>query len=457
MIRKEAFKAYDIRGQMPEEVNEVLAYQVGRAFVSLYQPEKVVVGRDVRLSSQALASAVIKGFTDGGCDVIDIGLCGTEQVYHCTAAWGAQGGVMVTASHNPMDYNGLKLVREGAKPISMDTGLLDIYALLEKGLFEEGMEPGKKAGQITEKDSTLDYVEYLLGLIPDNRMKGLKIVANAGNGCAGPIMDVLMEKLPLEFIPMYFEPDGEFPNGIPNPLLPERRDATAKAVVEHQADLGIAWDGDFDRCFFFDSTGRFIDSYYIVGFLSEIFLQQEAGATIIYDPRLVWYIEETVQNAGGRPLESRGGHAFMKETMRKVDALYGGEASGHHFFRDFHNCDSGMLPWLFVVNELCRRDCTLAEVVDQAMARYPVSGEINRRVEDAEKVIQKIEDEYAPTALKVEHLDGLSIEYSEWRFNLRMSNTEPLTRLNLETRGNQKLLEEKVEELLAKIGGLASH
>jgi Phosphomannomutase len=457
MIRKEAFKAYDIRGQMPGEVNEVLAYQVGRAFVSLYQPEKVVVGRDIRLSSQALASALIKGFTDGGCDVVDIGLCGTEQVYHCTAAWGAQGGVMVTASHNPMDYNGLKLVREGAKPISMDTGLLDIYALLEKGLFAEGVEPGKKAGQVTEKDSTFDYVEYLLGLIPDNQMKGLKIVANAGNGCAGPIMDALMEKVPLEFIPMYFEPDGEFPNGIPNPLLPERRDATAKAVIEHQADLGIAWDGDFDRCFFFDSKGRFIDSYYIVGFLSEIFLQQEAGATIIYDPRLVWYIEESVQKAGGRPLESRGGHAFMKETMRKVGALYGGEASGHHFFRDFHNCDSGMLPWLFVVNELCRRGCTLAEVVDQAMARYPVSGEINRRVEDAEKVIQKIEDEYAPDALKVEHLDGLSIEYSEWRFNLRMSNTEPLTRLNLETRGNQKLLEEKVEELLAKIGGLASH
>lgn len=453
MIQQEAFKAYDIRGRIPEEVNEVLAYQVGRAFVEIYQPKKVIIGRDIRLTSESLSGALARGFTDGGCDVIDIGLCGTEQVYHCTDAWGAQGGVMITASHNPMNYNGLKLVKEEAKPISSDTGLMDIYEMIKNKPFSEELEAGKTKGKIEKRDSTEDFVNYLLKLVPPTGMKPLKVVANAGNGCAGPVMEALMKRLPLEVVPMYFEPDGNFPNGIPNPLLMDRRQATADAVISNQADLGIAWDGDFDRCFLFDNKGRFIDSYYIVGFLAEIFLSQEPGATIIYDPRVIWNTEEIVKSAGGHPIESRGGHAFMKQTMREVGAIYGGEASGHHFFRDFHHCDSGMLPWLYAVSELCRRGSTLAEVVDAAMARYPISGEVNRKVENAKDVIQKVEDIYGPKALKVGYLDGLSIEYPEWRFNLRTSNTEPLTRLNVETRANPGLLKKKTEELLMHIGG----
>ena len=453
MIAKAAFEAYDLRGRYPEEINEELAYQVGRAFSVIYKPEKVVIGRDVRLTSKSLADELIRGFTDGGTNVIDIGLCGTEQVYHATAAMKAQGGVMITASHNPMNYNGLKLVKEGAKPISADTGLMDIYALLEKGLFADGLEEGKIKGAVEAVDSTEDYLAHLLGMVDTSQMKPLKIVANGGNGCAGPIIEALEKKVPLEFVNLYMEPDGTFPNGIPNPLLPEKREDTAKAVIEQGADLGIAWDGDFDRCFFFDHKGRFIDSYYIVGFLAEIFLQKNPGATIIYDPRVIWNTEEIVREAGGNPIECRGGHAFMKESMREYGAVYGGEASGHHFFKDFHCCDSGMIPWLYVVVELSKRGSTLADVVDAAMEKYPISGEINRRVDDAEKVIAKVEELYAPNALKVQHIDGLSVTYPEWRFNLRMSNTEPLTRLNVETRGNRQLLDEKIEELLAHMGG----
>lgn len=454
MIEKSAFKAYDIRGRIPEEVNESLAYQIGRAFVALYNPSKVVVGRDIRLTSESMAIALAEGFTDGGCEVIDIGLCGTEQVYHATAAWGAQGGVMITASHNPANYNGLKLVSKEARPISSDTGLMDLYERIAKEPFSSGVESGKEKGKVIKKDSTEDFVNYLLKLVPTADMKPIKVVANAGNGCAGPIVAALAKHLPIEIIPMNFEPDGTFPNGIPNPLLPDRRQATSDAVLKHEADLGIAWDGDFDRCFLFDHKGRFIDSYYIVGFLAEVFLQKESGSTIIYDPRLIWNTEEIVKKAGGHPVESRGGHAFMKATLRKVDAIYGGEASGHHFFRDFHYCDSGMLPWLYVVSELCRRNCTLAEVVDAAMNRYPVSGEINRQVENANQIIDGIEKKYAPSAIRVDHLDGLSVEFSDWRFNLRTSNTEPLTRLNMETRGDSKLLKEKTEELLVQIGGI---
>ena len=453
MIAKAAFKAYDLRGRYPEEINEELAYQVGRAFSVLYKPDKVVVGRDVRLTSKSLADELIRGFTDGGTNVIDIGLCGTEQVYHATAAMEAQGGVMVTASHNPMNYNGLKLVGEGAKPISADTGLLDIYALLEKELFVQEVAPGKIKGKSSEVNTLDHYLNYLFSLVSPEEMKPLKVVLNGGNGCAGPIAEALETRLPLKFIHLNMIPDGTFPNGVPNPLLIKNREETAKAVLENKADLGIAWDGDFDRCFFFDHNGRFVDSYYIVGFLAERFLQKAPGSAIIYDPRVIWNTEEVVAKAGGEPIECRGGHAFMKESLRKYDAIYGGEASGHHFFKDFHYCDSGMLPWLHVVAELSKRGNSLAEVVDAAMAKYPISGEINRRVDDAEKVIAKVEALYAPDAVSINHIDGLSISYPEWRFSLRMSNTEPLTRLNIETRGNPQLLEEKIEELLAHIGG----
>lgn len=454
MIQKSAFKAYDIRGKYPEEVNEDLAYQLAHAFVVFYQAQKVIIGRDIRLTSQGLVDSLIEGFNDAGCDVIDIGLCGTEQVYHCTSAWNADGGIMVTASHNPMEYNGLKLVREKSIPISLDSGLLDLYQMIQKKPFPKGVAVGVEKGSTILRDSTEDYIDYLLNLVPAENFLPLKIVANAGNGCAGPVMEALGNKLPIEWIPLFYEPDGTFPNGIPNPLLEEKRATTAAAILEHQADLGIAWDGDFDRCFLFDHQGRFIDSYYLVGFLAEIFLEKEPGSTIIYDPRVIWNTEEVVREAGGNLLESRGGHAFMKETMRKVGAIYGGESSGHHFFRDFHQCDSGMLPWLFIVSELCRKRIQLADVVEVSMQKFPISGEINRVVEDARAVIQNVESLYSPLALRTDYIDGLSVEFSDWRFNLRSSNTEPVIRLNVESRGNIQLLTQKTEELLTVIGGV---
>ena len=449
----DAFKAYDIRGRFPDELNEELAYQIGRAFVELYNPKVVVIGRDVRLTSQSFAKALANGFTDAGCDVWDIGLCGTEQVYHATAAWNADGGVMITASHNPMEYNGFKLVGPEARPISSDTGLFDIRDRIFKEAFPVGPVEEIPKGKVIERDSMDSYIQLLLQMVPAAQMKPLKVVVNGGNGCAGPVVEALAKHLPLKLIPMNLTPDGTFPNGIPNPLLPDRRAATAQAVVENQADFGVAWDGDFDRCFLFDAKGRFIDSYYLVGFLAEIFLKKEPGGRIIYDPRLGWNTEEEVKTLGGKPIASRGGHAFMKETLRKVNAIYGGEASGHHFFREFHWCDSGMLPWLYVAAELSHQGRTLAEVVEERMEKFPTSGEMNRIVDDAPSIIQKIEDEYSPSAEKVMHLDGIGIDYPNWRFNLRSSNTEPVIRLNLETRGDQGLLKEKTEELLAKIGG----
>lgn len=448
-----AFKAYDIRGRFPDEINEELAYQIGRAFVELYQSKVVVIGRDVRLTSHSFAKALANGFTDAGCDVWDIGLCGTEQVYHATAAWNADGGVMITASHNPMEYNGFKLVGPESRPISSDTGLFDIRDRIFKETFPVDPVTGITAGKVVERDSMDSYIQLLLQMVSIAQMKPLKIVVNGGNGCAGPVVEELAKHLPLKLIPMNLTPDGNFPNGIPNPLLPDRRAATAEAVIQNQADFGVAWDGDFDRCFLFDAQGRFIDSYYLVGFLAEIFLKKEPGGRIIYDPRLIWNTEEEVRTFGGEPIASRGGHAFMKETLRKVNAIYGGEASGHHFFREFHWCDSGMLPWLFVATELSRQNRTLAEVVEERMEKFPTSGEINRIVDDASAIIKKIEDDYSPDAVKVMHLDGIGIDYPNWRFNLRSSNTEPVIRLNLETRGDQELLKEKTEELLGKIGG----
>ncbi|WP_373325414.1 phosphomannomutase [Sporomusa paucivorans] len=448
-IKRDAFKAYDIRGKVPEELNEEMAYRIGRAFVDIFKAQKVVVGNDIRLSGPAFKSAVIKGLTEVGCDVVDIGMCGTEQIYFATAHLKLDGGIMITASHNPKDYNGMKLVRSESRPISSDSGLKEIEEQVVTGEFAPVRDI--TPGTVTHMNIMRDYVAHLLTYVDRTALAPLKVVVNAGNGAAGAVIDAMESELPFTFIKVNHNPDGTFPNGVPNPLLLENREATAQVVREHGADIGIAWDGDFDRCFLFDEKGEFIEGYYLVGFLAQAFLRRYAGAKIIYDPRLTWNTIEIVEKAGGVPVLSKSGHAFIKERMRKEDAVYGGEMSAHHYFKEFSYCDSGMIPWLLVLEILCREGKPLSELMRERVACYPVSGEINSTVADAKAVIQKIEEKYAPGALKLDRVDGLSIEYENWRFNVRMSNTEPVLRLNVESRCDVSLLEEKTEELLSLI------
>ena len=443
-----AFKAYDIRGRVPDELDEALARRIAGAMSELLQPGPVVLGRDVRLSSPALQAALGEGFRGAGRDVIDIGLCGTEEVYFQTAHLGAAGGVMVTASHNPMDYNGMKPVREGARPISGDTGLLTIR---DRALSGEPLPTGGQGRETAQHDKSA-YFERLLGYVDGRRLKPLKIVTNAGNGGAGAVIDGLAPHLPFEFIRLQHEPDGRFPNGIPNPILPENRAATADAVRAHGADLGIAWDGDFDRCFFFDADGRFIEGYYLVGLLAKALLATNPGGRIIHDPRLVWNTIEMVREAGGVPVQSKTGHAFIKERMRAEDAIYGDEMSAHHYFRDFAFCDTGMVPWLLIAALVSESGQSLAELVEDRMRRYPCSGEINFEVADAKAAIDAVMARYAAVDPVIDRTDGLSSDFGEWRFNLRSSNTEPLVRLNVESRGNAALVEEKVGEIRELVG-----
>jgi phosphomannomutase/phosphoglucomutase len=428
---------------VPDELNEGVAYGIGRAFAQTLQPAEVVVGRDVRLDSPALASAVARGLNDGGAAVIDIGLCGTEEVYFQTAHRGVGGGIMVTASHNPMDYNGMKLVREGARPVSGDTGLRDIEALVEAGAFPT--VDSSAALRVDEDKSA--YIDHLLGYVNRAALRPLRIVVNAGNGGAGLVIDELALHLPFEFIRIHHEPDGRFPHGIPNPLLPENRAATADAVRAHGADFGIAWDGDFDRCFFFDAEGRFIEGYYLVGLLAAQLLEKHPGGRIVHDPRLCWNTIDMVKAAGGVPVMSKTGHAFIKERMRMEDAVYGGEMSAHHYFRDFAYCDTGMVPWLLIAERISSTGVSLAQMVEQRIAAYPCSGEINFKVSDAAAVVRKLHDRYAGEALVEDRTDGLSLEFATWRFNVRSSNTEPLLRLNVETRADTQLLAVRTAEL----------
>ncbi|MBO6203204.1 MAG: phosphomannomutase [Selenomonas sp.] len=443
-----AFGAYDIRGIYPDTINEEIAYRIGRFFPSLFATKKVVVGNDIRLSGPALKAALIKGLTESGCDVIDIGQCGTEMIYFATAHLKLDGGVMITASHNPKEYNGMKFVRQEARPISGDTGLRELEAQVADG---ELPAIADVSGKVEQLDIAEDYVEHILSYVDVTKLKPLKVVVNAGNGAAGPILDVMEKYLPFELVKVHLQPDGSFPNGVPNPLLPENRDATAKAVRESGADAGVAWDGDFDRCFMFDEQGNFIEGYYMVGFLAKAFLQKNPGEKIIYDPRLIWNTEELVKENGGIPVISKSGHAFIKEKMRAVNAIYGGEMSAHHYFRDFSYCDSGMIPWLLVLELLSQADGkSLSELMQERMAKYPCSGEINSKVKDADEVLARIEAEYGPQG-KVSKIDGLSVEFSNWRFNLRKSNTEPVIRLNVETRQDADLMEQMTKELLEKI------
>ena len=458
------FKAYDIRGQLGSELNTDIVYRIGRAFGQFLLTDKaaapntdksnkkVVVGGDIRLSTPELKSALTLGLRDAGCDVIDIGLCGTEEIYFSTAYLKADGGIVVTASHNPKDYNGLKLVREQSKPISGDTGLFEIKKLAENNDFPAV----KQQGDFSQQSALPAYIEHLMTYVKTENFKPLKLVVNAGNGAAGHVIDALealftTNGVPVEFIKIHHEPDGNFPHGIPNPLLPENRASTQQAVIEHGADMGIAWDGDFDRCFLFDETGEFIEGYYIVGLLAEAFLKKHPNEKIIHDPRLTLNTIDIVNDNQGIAIQSKTGHAFIKERMREENAIYGGEMSAHHYFRDFNYCDSGMIPWLLVAELISSTGAPLSTMVKDRIKRYPSSGEINRTVVDADKVIEKILAKYEPLALNKEDVDGLSLAFDQWRFNLRKSNTEPLLRLNVESNGNQQLMEEKTAELLALI------
>lgn len=438
-----AFKAYDIRGRVPEELNEDLARRIGVALAAQLAPGPVVLGHDVRLTSPALQDALAAGLRGTGREVIDIGLCGTEEVYFQTDHLGAAGGVMVTASHNPMDYNGMKLVKENARPISSDTGL---FAISDAVAADASEAQTPSAGQTAQHDKSA-YIQHLLSYVDAAKLKPLKLVVNAGNGGAGAIVDLLAPHLPFEFIRICHEPDGSFPNGIPNPLLPENRAATADAVREHSADFGIAWDGDFDRCFFFDHTGRFIEGYYLVGLLAKAILARNPGGKIVHDPRLVWNTVEMVEQAGGVPVLCKSGHAFIKEKMRAEDAVYGGEMSAHHYFREFAYADSGMIPWLLIAQLVSESGRSLADWVEDRMAAYPCSGEINFKVADAKAAVARVMEHFAAQSPALDHTDGISADFGDWRFNLRSSNTEPLLRLNVEARGDAALMQARTDEI----------
>jgi phosphomannomutase len=449
------FKAYDLRGRIPVELNDEVAYRVARGYAQFLSPERVVVGRDIRLTSGGLADAVCRGLTDSGVDVFDIGVCGTEGVYFATFDGGYDGGIMITASHNPPDYNGMKFVRAESKPISADNGLQAIRGFAEQGDFPAAA----RAGARHRIDVTKAYAAHLLSYVDPRRLKPLKIVVNSGNGGAGLIIDELEPRLPFQFVKVHHDPDGHFPNGIPNPMLEENRTSTRDAIRRHAADFGVAWDGDFDRCFFFDEHGAFIEGYYIVGLLAQVLLRGHAGGKVVHDPRLIWNTIEVVKASGGVPVPSKSGHAFIKQRMREVDGVYGGEMSAHHYFQRFAYCDSGMIPWLIVAQILCESGKTLSELVGERIGLFPVSGELNYRVPDAKATIHAFEARYAPQAIVLDRTDGVSFEFSDWRFNLRSSNTEPLIRLNVEARGSVALMRAKTQELLALLesqGGVAA-
>lgn len=457
------FKAYDIRGKLGEELNDDVAYRIGRAYAQHLGAKRVVVGGDVRLTSGTLKQALANGLMDGGADVIDIGMVGTEEIYFASFHLDVDGGIEVTASHNPMDYNGMKLVARGAVPISGDTGLKAIQALAEANKFA----PASQRGSLTQQSILKPFVDHLLTYIEHSAIKPLKLVVNSGNGAAGHVIDEIEIRfkqlnIPITFIKVHHQADGSFPNGIPNPLLPENRAATTDAVKAHKADMGIAWDGDFDRCFLFDEHGEFIEGYYIVGLLAAAFLVKHPGEKIIHDPRLTWNTIDVVKQSGGNPIQSKTGHAFIKERMRLENAIYGGEMSAHHYFRDFAYCDSGMIPWLLVTELLSLSGKRLSQLVGERIKAYPCSGEINYRVSDVKQSIERILQHYLSPSPSgrgdgvrevpvVDRTDGVSAEFADWRFNLRGSNTEPLLRLNVESRADTKLMEQRTTEIAALI------
>ena len=446
MDRIPGFKAYDIRGKVPSELNTDIAYKVGRAFVKLYDAKKVVIGRDVRVSSPELSEALTSGLTDAGCDVIDLGMCGTEMIYFSTPFFNADGGVMITASHNPPEYNGLKFVKKGSVPMGSYSGLKDIEKMI---LLDDLGKIAEPKGDVKTADVMKEFIHSLDKFYNPETMKPYTVVVNAGNGCVGPALDAIEDKLPIKMIKVFHNPDSSFPNGVPNPLLPENRQPTVDAIKEHGADLGVAWDGDYDRCFFFDEQGNFIEGYYIVGLLAKSILKSYPGEKIVHDPRRSWNTIERVENAGGIPVVSQSGHAFIKQKMREVNSVYGGEMSAHHYFRDNAYSDSGMIPFLLVMQLMTDENKNLSDLVGEMIQNYPCSGEINTTLENPKAKIEELKAKYSDGTL--DELDGVSVEYDTWRFNVRMSNTEPLLRLNVESKGDRELMEQKTDELLSII------
>lgn len=438
-----SFKAYDIRGKVPGDLNADLAYKVGRAVASYLNAKTMLIGRDVRKSSPELSEALAKGLTDAGCDVIDLGLCGTEMIYFGTPFLNADGGVMITASHNPPEYNGLKFVKKGSVPFGYESGLDQI----EKMILENNLG-GTSAvkGKVTQKNIMNEFIANLQKFYDAKKINPFKVVVNAGNGCVGPALDELEKLLPIKMIKVFHEPDSNFPNGVPNPLLPENRQPTIDAIKKHNADLGVAWDGDYDRCFFFDESGNFIEGYYIVALLAKSILKNNPGEKIVHDPRLTWNTIYEVEKAGGVPVVSKSGHAFIKQKMREVNSIYGGEMSAHHYFRDNSYSDSGLIPFLLILQLMSHENAKLSELVGQMIKAYPCSGEINSTVSNGAEKIKMLKEKYSDG--QIDELDGLSVDYPDWRFNVRMSNTEPLIRLNVESKGDEKLMQQKTEELL---------
>lgn len=452
--RLPCFKSYDVRGRLGAELNPGIAYLIGRSFAQVLRPTLVVTGRDVRESSPELQSALIAGLRDEGVDVIDLGLCGTEEVYFATDHYGAGGGLMVTASHNPIDYNGIKMVREGARPISDATGLGDVHDLV----LADDFGPVRPQGALRRENPRDAYADRVASYLDPDGLRPLKILVNAGNGTAGPAFDAIAERLaamevPFDFIRMHHDPDSSFPNGIPNPLLPENQPQTAQAVIAAGADLGVAWDGDFDRCFFFDETGAFVDGEYVVALLAQAFLAKEPGARIVHDPRVMWNTVDLVARGGGQAVVSKTGHAHLKAKMREVDAAYGGEMSAHHYFRAFMYCDSGQIPWLLVAEVVARSGRSLSDLLAEMRAAFPSSGEINFQISDKDAAIARFEAAYLPQAQGIDRLDGISLDMGAWRANVRASNTENVLRLNVETRGDRALLAQKVQEISAVLRG----
>ena len=449
-IKISSFKAYDIRGQLPHEINSEIAYRVGNATAEYLSAKKMIIGRDIRASSKELSESMASGLMDAGVDVIDIGECGTENVYYATGELKSCGGVMVTASHNPSDYNGFKIVSENAKPISSETGLLDIRKIAEsdKRLISE------LRGNLEQRDLNQSYVKKVLSFIDPGSLSKLKVVMNPGNGGAGVYAEYISKNMPIEIIKLNFDPDSSFPNGIPNPMIEENRASTSQAIIDNKADLGIAWDGDFDRCFFFDEKGNFIEGYYLVGLLAKSFLIKNRNERVIYDPRLTWNTIDVVERYDGDAIQCQSGHSFIKKSMRDNDAVYGGEMSAHHYFRDFYYCDSGMIPWLLILEMISKEKMPLSQMIQKYRERYPVSGEINLKVNNTKTIIDSIKEYYLDDALGVDETDGVGMEFEKWRFNLRASNTEPLIRLNVESYNNESLMNEKTRELVDRINSL---
>lgn len=448
MVKIPSFKAYDIRGKVPSELNADLAYKIGRTLVKYLNAKSIVIGRDVRKSSPDLSDALAKGLNDAGCDVFDLELCGTEMIYFGTPFLNADGGVMITASHNPPEYNGLKFVKKGSVPMGYDSGL----DILEKMILNDDLgEIAPVKGKVFKKDIMSEFITKVTQFFDPKKIQPYKVVVNAGNGCVGPALDVLEKYLPVKMIKIFPEPDSNFPNGVPNPLLPENRQPTINAIKKYNADLGVAWDGDYDRCFFFDEEGNFIEGYYIVALLAKSILKLNPGEKIVHDPRLLWNTEDVVKRAGGETVISKSGHAFIKQKMREVNSIYGGEMSAHHYFRDNFYSDSGLIPFVLILQLMSDEKSKLSDLVGEMIRSYPCSGEINSTVSDPQSKIDALKEKYSDGILS--ELDGISIDYPEWRFNVRMSNTEPLIRLNVESKKNEKIMKEKTEEILNLIRG----